>query len=78
MMLNVGVIGLGMGRGHLQAYSTIPQVQIAALLQAGLERKEISYKLGISINTVNTQIKRMFEKCKVSNKVELLNILSGL
>jgi two-component system, sensor histidine kinase ChiS len=53
------------------------QIKILALLGAGLERKEISSKLDIKINTVNTHIKRMFKKCGVSNRVELLNILSG-
>jgi len=52
------------------------QVQIAALLRVGLERKEIGDRLGISLNTVNTQIRRMFDKCGVNNRVELLNILS--
>ncbi len=53
------------------------QVQVAALLGIGLERKEIADRLGISLNTVNTQIRRMFEKCGVNNKVELLNLLSA-
>jgi signal transduction histidine kinase/DNA-binding NarL/FixJ family response regulator len=52
------------------------QLQIAALLKVGLERKEIGQRLGISLNTVNTQIRRMFDKCGVNNRVELLNILS--
>jgi DNA-binding NarL/FixJ family response regulator len=50
------------------------QIAIIALLKCGLLRKEISDRLDISINTVNTQIRRMFEKCRVHNKTELLNI----
>ncbi len=36
-----------------------------------------SDRLGVSLNTVNTQIRRMFEKCGVNNRIELINLLSG-
>jgi DNA-binding NarL/FixJ family response regulator len=50
------------------------QVEIVALMKNGLERKEICDRLGMSLNTLKTQIRRMFIKCKVTNKTELLNL----
>jgi DNA-binding NarL/FixJ family response regulator len=50
------------------------QIEILALLKIGLEQKEISTKLGISMNTTKTHLKRMYAKCKVNNKTEILNI----
>ena len=50
---------------------------IIALLKGGLLRKEISDRLDISINTLNTQIRRIFKKCRVQNKTELLNIFTN-
>lgn len=52
------------------------QVEIINLLKEGLERKEIAYELGISINTVKTQLHRLFEKCEVNNKTELIKIFN--
>lgn len=52
------------------------QIEIITLLKDGLERKEIAYELGISINTVKTQIQRIFEKCDVNNKTELIKIFN--
>ena len=46
---------------------------IISLLKKHLEYKEISSYLNISINTVRTYIKRIFEKCKVRSTRELLN-----
>lgn len=37
-MINVGVIGLGMGRGHLQGYAAIPDVRIIAIADLLEER----------------------------------------
>jgi DNA-binding NarL/FixJ family response regulator len=50
------------------------QIKIIALLKNGFERKEICTHLDITLNTLKTQIKRIFLKCKVHNKTELLNI----
>ncbi len=50
------------------------QIEIIALLRLGLERKEISDRLCISVNTVKTQMRRIFEKCGIGNKTELLNL----
>lgn len=52
------------------------QTAIIALLKGGLLSKEISARLNISINTLNTQIRRIFKKCRVQNKTELLNIFT--
>lgn len=52
------------------------QIEIIDLLKEGLERKEIAYELGISINTVKTQLHRLFEKCGVNNKTELIKIFN--
>lgn len=52
------------------------QIEMITYLKKGFERKEIAYELGISINTVKTQLKRLFEKCKVNNKTELINIFN--
>jgi two-component system sensor histidine kinase ChiS len=54
------------------------QMEIIALLKLGLERKEIAWKLNISLNTIKTQMQRIFEKCKIDNKTELLNIFHGM
>ena len=50
------------------------QIQIIALLKIGLLQKEICDRLNISINTLKTHMRRLFKKCKVENKTELLNI----
>lgn len=52
------------------------QIEIITLLKEGLGRKEIAYELGITINTVKTQLQRIFEKCSVSNKTELIKIFN--
>ena len=39
----------------------------------GLIVKEISDKLFISVNTVRKHIDSIYRKCKVQNKVELIN-----
>lgn len=46
------------------------QIAIIALLKGGLLRKEISSRLDISINSLNTQIQRIFVKCRVQNKTK--------
>lgn len=52
------------------------QIEIISLLKDGLERKEIAYELGISLNTVKTQLQRLYEKCGVNNKTELIKIFN--
>jgi len=50
------------------------ETQIISLLRLGLEHKEIADRLNISIYTVRTYIRRIYEKCNVNNKVGLLNL----
>ncbi|MEW5816630.1 MAG: ATP-binding protein, partial [Spirochaetota bacterium] len=51
------------------------QVQVVSLLVQGLEHKEISDKLNMSINTLKTHIKNIYHKCHVQNKIELINLI---
>ena len=50
--------------------------EIINLLKQGFEYKEIGSKLGISINTVRTYIKRIYKKCNVKNINELSNLIN--
>lgn len=50
------------------------EIEVIDLLKQGLEYKEIADKLGVSINTVETYRRRLFQKCGVQNKVELINL----
>ena len=50
------------------------ELEIINLLRKGLEYKEIAVEQKISMNTVKTYIKRIYKKCNVNNKIELLNI----
>lgn len=52
---------------------SVREEEILLLLVQGFEHKEICYKLKISINTLKTHVKNIYEKCSVQNKVELLN-----
>ena len=49
------------------------QIEIFSLLEKGLERKEISDCLNISLGTVKTHIERLFKKFNVNNKIDLIN-----
>lgn len=49
--------------------------QIAHLLEKGLSRKMIADKLGISINTVRTEIARMYIKAQVHSVTEFLHYM---
>ena len=50
--------------------------EIISLVLEGLEYKEIAYQLKISLNTVKTHIKHIFNKCQINNKAELINIFN--
>ncbi len=39
--------------------------------------KEIATKLNIQLSTENTYMKRIFKKCNVCNKIELINVLNN-
>lgn len=48
---------------------------ICSLVEAGYSDKGIARHLGISYWTVRTHLGRIFRKCKVANRVKLVNIL---
>jgi len=54
------------------------QLEITSLINEGLMSKEIAGKLQISKNTVDTHIKRIFEKLKIDSKIELIKILQSI
>ena len=60
------------GKLHTEYGITQKELEIINLLRKNLEYKEIGISLNISINTVRTHIKRIFEKCKVRSSRELL------
>lgn len=53
---------------------SIREKEIIEYLVKGLESKEIASELNITENTVNTHIKRIYNKCKINNRVELIKI----
>lgn len=52
------------------------ETEIARLIEEGTRYKEIARKLFIAEKTVSKHIQNMYEKVKVSNKIELINKLS--
>ncbi len=62
------------GRLYFEYDISKREAEILQLLNEGLEHKEIAGKLKISIFTVRTYIRRIYQKCNVNNKVDLLNI----
>ena len=52
------------------------EIEILNLLFKGFMRKEIAYELKISNNTVKTYMSRIFVKCNVESKKELLKIFN--
>ena len=52
------------------------EIEILNLLFKGLLRKEIAYELNISINSVKTYMSRIFTKCDVDSKKELLKVFN--
>jgi len=58
-----------------EEYAISPQeIRVINLIKEGLEYKEIAYNMNISIHTVETYRKRIFKKCGINNKVELINM----
>jgi signal transduction histidine kinase/DNA-binding NarL/FixJ family response regulator len=53
------------------------ELEAISLIRHGFEHKEIAARMNISINTLKTYVKKIYEKCAVSNKVELLNLFYG-
>lgn len=54
---------------------TMREVEIIELIIEGLQDKEIGAKLNISTKTVSNHIQKIFNKIKVSNRIELINSL---
>jgi signal transduction histidine kinase/DNA-binding NarL/FixJ family response regulator len=50
------------------------ELEVISLIRHGFEHKEIADRMNITLNTVKTYMKKIYEKCSVSNKVELLNV----
>jgi len=51
------------------------EFSVVQLIGEGLTNKEIAYKLGISVNTVNNHVANIFEKMEVKSRIDLLNLL---
>lgn len=52
------------------------EIEVVFMIYKGLQYKEIAFEMGISINTVETYRKRIFKKCNIQNKAELLKLLA--
>ncbi|MGE5493854.1 MAG: helix-turn-helix transcriptional regulator [Burkholderiales bacterium] len=52
------------------------EIEVTELLIKGMTNKEIGESLHISINTVKTHIKNIYGKLGISNRLQLINILS--
>jgi DNA-binding NarL/FixJ family response regulator len=50
--------------------------EIIKLLISGLEYKEISNKLSISLSIVKKRVHNIYKKLKVQNKIELINLFA--
>ena len=53
---------------------TIREVEILQLIKQGLLSKEIAYKLGVSIHTINIHRQNILRKLGVQNSIEAINI----
>lgn len=56
---------------------TLRESEIAALAAAGLSCREIAEWLTVSVNTVKTHLRHVYEKCGVRSRIELAHRLSG-
>ncbi len=52
------------------------ECEVAQRLYAGRRPEQLGGDLGISLNTVRTHLKRIFEKCGVRSQAELLQLLA--
>ncbi|MBN1506018.1 MAG: response regulator transcription factor [Sedimentisphaerales bacterium] len=48
------------------------QAEIARLVLRGMADKQIAWQLGISFGTLRTHMSRLFQKCDVNDRLELL------
>jgi len=51
------------------------EFEVIELIEKGLTNKEIGEKLGISVNTVNNHVSKVFTKVGVRSRIDLLNTL---
>ena len=48
------------------------QAEIVRLIAEGMSDKQIGWQLGISFGTLRTHMSRLFQKCSVNDRMELL------
>ncbi|MDD5017690.1 MAG: helix-turn-helix transcriptional regulator [Eubacteriales bacterium] len=54
------------------------EIEVTELLARGMTNQIIGERLYISINTVKSHIKSIYKKLGISNRLQLINLLSGL
>jgi DNA-binding CsgD family transcriptional regulator len=54
------------------------EIEVVELLAKGITNQAISEKLHISINTVKSHIKKIYNKFKITNRLQLMNLLQGV
>ena len=60
---------------NCKQYALSPrEKEVLRELLAGLQVKEIGAKLFLSTHTIRNHIRHIYEKCKVQNRVELINL----
>lgn len=57
---------------------TKAEIRLAALMVEGFSMDEVVVELGISINTVKTQLKLLYEKTNTNNRVKLVKTLISM
>jgi len=48
------------------------QAEITRLISQGMSDKQIAWQLGIAFGTLRTHMSRLFQKCDVNDRLELL------
>jgi len=49
------------------------EVEVLLVMSRGMTRKEISMLLDLSIHTINTHVRHIYEKLEVNSNVDALN-----
>jgi DNA-binding CsgD family transcriptional regulator len=61
----------------LSIYNISPrEIEVLNLLVQGISYKDIAEKLFISLPTVKTHVSNIYQKMKINNKIELINLLN--
>jgi len=55
---------------------TVSEAAVAVALFRGLSIEEVATELGVSVNTIKTHLKHIFQKCEVRSQAELLQMLA--